>query len=62
VRLYIQMSKNDFFFLSFRFSSEEVSAQNQVKASVQRRIRQSIADEVMSLFFFVLVFVVLRYH
>ncbi|TXG54685.1 hypothetical protein EZV62_019941 [Acer yangbiense] len=27
------------------FSSEEVSAQNQVKASVQRRIRQSIADE-----------------
>lgn len=62
MRLYIQMSKNDFFFLSFRFSSEEVSAQNQVKASVQRRIRQSIADEVMSLFFFVLVFVVLRYH
>ncbi|TXG65172.1 hypothetical protein EZV62_006447 [Acer yangbiense] len=31
--------------LSHRFSSEEVSAQNQVKASVQRRIRQSIADE-----------------
>lgn len=29
-----------------RFSSEEVSAQNQVKASVQRKIRQSIADEV----------------
>ncbi|KAK3183594.1 hypothetical protein Dsin_030880 [Dipteronia sinensis] len=28
-----------------KFSSEEVSAQNQVKASVQRRIRQSIADE-----------------
>ncbi|KAL6518253.1 hypothetical protein OROMI_033954 [Orobanche minor] len=27
------------------FSSEEVSAQNQVKASVQRRIRQSIAEE-----------------
>ncbi|KAL0318466.1 UNVERIFIED_CONTAM: Malignant T-cell-amplified sequence 1 [Sesamum angustifolium] len=29
----------------FRFSSEEVSAQNQVKASVQRKIRQSIAEE-----------------
>ena len=56
------MSKNEFIFFLFRFSSEEVSAQNQVKASVQRRIRQSIADEVMSLFFFVLVFVVLRYH
>ncbi|XP_034197754.1 malignant T-cell-amplified sequence 1 homolog isoform X1 [Prunus dulcis] len=28
-----------------KFSSEEVSAQNQVKASVQRKIRQSIADE-----------------
>ncbi|KAL5996182.1 hypothetical protein ACLOJK_026256 [Asimina triloba] len=27
------------------FSSEDVSAQNQVKASVQRKIRQSIADE-----------------
>ncbi|KAK9215619.1 hypothetical protein WN944_007624 [Citrus x changshan-huyou] len=27
------------------FSAEEVSAQNQVKASVQRKIRQSIADE-----------------
>ncbi|XP_042000970.1 malignant T-cell-amplified sequence 1 homolog isoform X1 [Salvia splendens] len=27
------------------FSSEEVSAQNQVKASVQRKIRQSIAEE-----------------
>ncbi|KAL6494313.1 hypothetical protein OROGR_031113 [Orobanche gracilis] len=27
------------------FSAEEVSAQNQVKASVQRRIRQSIAEE-----------------
>lgn len=33
-------------FLSCRFSAEEVSAQNQVKASVQRKIRQSIADEV----------------
>lgn len=32
---------------SARFSSEEVSAQNQVKASVQRKIRQSIAEEVM---------------
>ena len=32
--------------LSSRFSSEEVSAQNQVKASVQRKIRQSIAEEV----------------
>lgn len=32
---------------SSRFSSEEVSAQNQVKASVQRKIRQSIAEEVM---------------
>lgn len=31
----------------YRFSSEEVSAQNQVKASVQRRIRQSIAEEVL---------------
>lgn len=30
-----------------RFSSEEVSAQNQVKASVQRKIRQSIAEEVL---------------
>lgn len=29
-----------------RFSSEDVSAQNQVKASVQRKIRQSIAEEV----------------
>ncbi|KAJ7977915.1 malignant T-cell-amplified sequence 1-like, partial [Quillaja saponaria] len=28
-----------------RFSSDEVSAQNQVKASVQRKIRQSIAEE-----------------
>ncbi|RXI01801.1 hypothetical protein DVH24_015150 [Malus domestica] len=28
-----------------KFSTEEVSAQNQVKASVQRKIRQSIADE-----------------
>lgn len=28
-----------------RFSSDDVSAQNQVKASVQRKIRQSIADE-----------------
>lgn len=28
-----------------KFSHEEVSAQNQVKASVQRKIRQSIADE-----------------
>ncbi|KAG6751546.1 hypothetical protein POTOM_043738 [Populus tomentosa] len=34
------------FFLYFvRFSSDEVSSQNQVKASVQRKIRQSIADE-----------------
>lgn len=31
---------------STRFSSEDVSAQNQVKASVQRKIRQSIAEEV----------------
>ncbi|KAM5561136.1 hypothetical protein ABKV19_021973 [Rosa sericea] len=31
--------------LQCRFSSEEVSAQNQVKASVQRKIRQSIAEE-----------------
>lgn len=30
----------------FRFSTEDVSAQNQVKASVQRKIRQSIAEEV----------------
>ncbi|KMZ68836.1 Malignant T cell-amplified sequence 1-A [Zostera marina] len=28
-----------------KFSSDDVSAQNQVKASVQRKIRQSIADE-----------------
>ncbi|KAL6324125.1 hypothetical protein AAG906_006396 [Vitis piasezkii] len=28
-----------------KFSSEDVSSQNQVKASVQRKIRQSIADE-----------------
>ncbi|KAL4565742.1 hypothetical protein LXL04_029845 [Taraxacum kok-saghyz] len=28
-----------------RFNSEEVSGQNQVKAFVQRKIRQSIADE-----------------
>ncbi|KAL3728372.1 hypothetical protein ACJRO7_033026 [Eucalyptus globulus] len=28
-----------------KFSSEEVSAQNQVKASVQRKIRQSITEE-----------------
>lgn len=28
-----------------KFTSEDVSGQNQVKASVQRRIRQSIADE-----------------
>lgn len=34
------------FLIHFRFSTEEVSAQNQVKASVQRRIRQSIAEEV----------------
>ncbi|KAJ0078972.1 hypothetical protein Patl1_22344 [Pistacia atlantica] len=31
--------------ICFWFSSEEVSSQNQVKASVQRKIRQSIADE-----------------
>jgi hypothetical protein len=29
-----------------RFTAEEVTGQNQVKASVQRKIRQSIADEV----------------
>ena len=29
-----------------RFSQEEISSQNQVKASVQRKIRQSIAEEV----------------
>ncbi|KAF6173813.1 hypothetical protein GIB67_003814 [Kingdonia uniflora] len=28
-----------------KFTYEEVSSQNQVKASVQRKIRQSIADE-----------------
>ncbi|THU55296.1 hypothetical protein C4D60_Mb11t05090 [Musa balbisiana] len=28
-----------------KFSFEDISAQNQVKASVQRKIRQSIADE-----------------
>lgn len=33
---------------NFRFTSEEVTGQNQVKASVQRRIRQNIADEVSS--------------
>ncbi|CAL9145942.1 unnamed protein product, partial [Musa hybrid cultivar] len=31
--------------LRSRFSLEDISAQNQVKASVQRKIRQSIADE-----------------
>ncbi|RZC17970.1 Malignant T-cell-amplified sequence 1, partial [Glycine soja] len=31
--------------VSSRFSGEDVSAQNQVKASVQRKIRQSIAEE-----------------
>jgi len=34
----------------FRFCLEEISSQNQVKASVQRRIRQSIQDEVCLLF------------
>jgi PUA domain protein len=28
-----------------KFTAEEVTGQNQVKASVQRKIRQSIADE-----------------
>lgn len=46
---YLKIHMSNYYF-SFRFSSEEVSAQNQVKASVQRRIRQSIADEVMPLF------------
>jgi len=32
-----------------KFSSEDISGQNQVKASVQRKIRQSIADEYPSL-------------
>ncbi|CAL5191867.1 unnamed protein product [Lathyrus oleraceus] len=32
---------------SFRFSSEEVSAHNQAKASVIRKIRKSIADEYL---------------
>nr|CAD1828490.1 unnamed protein product [Ananas comosus var. bracteatus] len=31
--------------VGFWFSFEDISAQNQVKASVQRKIRQSIADE-----------------
>ncbi|MFS7986368.1 putative PUA domain-containing protein [Helianthus anomalus] len=31
--------------ITLRFTSEDVSGQNQVKASVQRKIRQSIADE-----------------
>ncbi|CAM8979692.1 unnamed protein product [Rhodiola kirilowii] len=30
---------------AYRFSSEEISSQNQVKASVQRKIRNSIAEE-----------------
>ncbi|URE31021.1 60S ribosomal protein L18 [Musa troglodytarum] len=35
-----------FFYTMFKkFSLEDISAQNQVKASVQRKIRQSIADE-----------------
>jgi hypothetical protein len=34
------------FFMACRFSHEEVSGQNQVKSSVQRKIRQSIADQV----------------
>lgn len=44
--------------ISTRFSSEEVSAQNQVKASVQRKIRQSIAEEVQLPvdFFYILYF------
>ncbi|XP_022746171.1 malignant T-cell-amplified sequence 1 homolog [Durio zibethinus] len=37
------------FLLFGRFSSEDVSSQNQVKASVQRQIRQSIAEEDLSL-------------
>ncbi|CAN4108829.1 unnamed protein product [Withania somnifera] len=32
-----------------KFSTEEVSGQNQVKASVQRKIRQSIAEEYPAL-------------
>ncbi|KVI11089.1 Pseudouridine synthase/archaeosine transglycosylase, partial [Cynara cardunculus var. scolymus] len=32
-------------YATLRFTSEDVSGQNQVKASVQRKIRQSIADE-----------------
>uniref|UniRef100_A0A453GVM4 PUA domain-containing protein n=1 Tax=Aegilops tauschii subsp. strangulata TaxID=200361 RepID=A0A453GVM4_AEGTS len=38
------MTKAASFFVP-RFSSEDISGQNQVKASVQRRIRQSIAEE-----------------
>lgn len=37
----------------FRFTSEEVTGQNQVKASVQRKIRQNIADEVIFLHYHV---------
>lgn len=49
---------NNFYgFWMFRFSSEEVSGQNQVKASVQRKIRQSITDEVDYVFFYVCVLI-----
>lgn len=41
----------------FRFSSEEVSGQNQVKASVQRKIRQSITDEVDYVFSYVYILI-----
>lgn len=38
------------YYWCYRFSHEEVSGQNQVKASVQRKIRQSIAGEVCIIF------------
>lgn len=46
----------------FRFSSEEVSGQNQVKASVQRKIRQSITDEVDYTYFFIYDYIMLCIH
>uniref|UniRef100_M1CAV0 MCT-1 like PUA RNA binding-domain containing protein n=2 Tax=Solanum tuberosum TaxID=4113 RepID=M1CAV0_SOLTU len=44
--LFLNLRFNSPYFILLRwFSTEEVSGQNQVKASVQRRIRQSIAEE-----------------
>ncbi|KAJ9557110.1 hypothetical protein OSB04_011724 [Centaurea solstitialis] len=42
---YIALCTQILLYVTPRFTSEDVSGQNQVKASVQRKIRQSIADE-----------------